>query len=156
MKTARFLATLAGLALAGVVHAANPSFAGTWTFSPENSQNIGMMAAIQQTAKITQTAKEVVVSESSTFQGKTTERKYTLDLAGKQMANEGPMGAKAETVSKWDGANLVTTWTSEGAVAGSRMVRTETRALSPDGKRMIVTTVRGENKPVVMVYEKTQ
>ena len=156
VKKARLFVTLAGLALAGVVHAAEPSFAGSWTFSPENSQNIGMMAAIKQTAKITQTAKELVVSESSVFQGQVTDRKYTLNLTGKKVPNEGPMGAKAETESKWDGGNLVTTWTSEGAVAGSQTVRTETRSLSSDGKRMIVKTVRGENKPVVMVYEKTE
>ncbi|HYL99932.1 MAG TPA: hypothetical protein VEZ90_13340 [Blastocatellia bacterium] len=46
------------------------------------------------------------------------------------------MGKQSETVTKWSGNNLATTWKSEGAIAGTTVVRTETRSLSPDGKHM--------------------
>jgi hypothetical protein len=65
------------------------------------------------------------------------------------------MGGPAETVTKWQGGELVTTWTSESAVAGGpKVVRTETRSLSPDGKTMTVESVRGSNPAPVMVFEK--
>ena len=53
-----------------------------------------------------------------------------------------------------DGSKLVTTWTSDSAVAGKKVVRTETRSISPDGKVMTVESVRGSNPPIVMVFEK--
>lgn len=65
-----------------------------------------------------------------------------------------PMGGPAETVSKWEDGNLVTTWTSDSAISGKKVVRTETRTLSPDGKVLMVESVRGSNPPVVMVFEK--
>jgi hypothetical protein len=65
------------------------------------------------------------------------------------------MAGPSETVSKWDKANLVTIWTSESAVAGGpKVVRTETRSLSPDGKTMTVESVRGSTPAVVMVFDK--
>jgi hypothetical protein len=39
-------------------------------------------------------------------------------------------------------------------VAGTKVSRTETRWLSADGKAMSVQTVRGENKPVIMVFDR--
>jgi len=49
----------------------------------------------------------------------------------------------------------VTIWTSESAVAGGpKVVRTETRSLSSDGKTMTVESVRGSNPALVMVFEK--
>jgi hypothetical protein len=64
------------------------------------------------------------------------------------------MGGPNQTVSKWDGNKLVTTWTGQSAVSGKSVVRTETRSLSPDGKVMTVESVRGSNPPLVMVFEK--
>jgi hypothetical protein len=65
------------------------------------------------------------------------------------------MGGPSETISKWDGGNLVTTWTSESAVAGGpKVVRKETRSLSLDHKTMTVESVRGSNPAIVMVFDK--
>ena len=64
------------------------------------------------------------------------------------------MGEKAETVAKWDGPKLVVTWTTEGAVAGSKVVKTETRTLSADGRTMTVVTERPNKEPMELVYEK--
>ena len=67
------------------------------------------------------------------------------------MILEGP----SETLSKWDGNKLVTTWTSQSAMAGGpKVVRTETRSLSPDGNTMTIESIRGSNLPVVMVFDK--
>jgi hypothetical protein len=156
MTAARALVALVAIALAGVAHAANPSFAGTWTFNPAASQNVGMMAAIKQSIVITEGGNDLVMKETTDFNGQVSNREVRYDLSGKPVTNEGAMGGKATTVSKWDGGKLVTTWTSEGAVAGTTTVRTETRSLSADGKQMSVQTVRGENKPVVMVFEKAK
>jgi hypothetical protein len=60
----------------------------------------------------------------------------------------------AETVATWDGDKLVVSWTSEGAVRGSKVVKTETRALSADGKTMTVVTERPNKEPMELVYEK--
>jgi hypothetical protein len=64
------------------------------------------------------------------------------------------MEATAETITKWDGNKLVTTWTSPGSVAGTKSVRIETRSLSDDGRTMIVESKRGSAPPLVMVYER--
>ena len=113
-----------------------------------------MVAAIQETTTITQTADKLTLDIASTFQDKTTNRQVTYDLTGKPVQNEGAMGDKSETVAKWDGGKLVVTWTSEGAVAGTKNVKTETRSLSADGKTMNVTSQRGTNPPMELVYEK--
>jgi len=68
--------------------------------------------------------------------------------------NEDAMGAKAETVARWVDGKLVVSWTTEGAVAGSKNLRTETRSLAADGASLNVESVRGTNPPIVMVYEK--
>jgi hypothetical protein len=70
--------------------------------------------------------------------------------------NEGGMGGQAETVAKWDGNKLVVTWTTDGAVAGTKNVRTETRALGADGATMTVESLRGASKPMVMVFDKVK
>ena len=64
------------------------------------------------------------------------------------------MGDRSETVSQWVDDALVTTWTSEGAIAGTEVVRTETRSLSEDGGVMTVATARGERPAMVLVYER--
>ena len=64
------------------------------------------------------------------------------------------MGQTNDTVSKWNDGHLVTTWTSNGAIAGTKIVRTETRSLSADGKTMTVESTRGSTAPIVMVFDK--
>jgi hypothetical protein len=94
------------------------------------------------------------ITAHSTFQEKDQESKTHLDLTGSPATNDSPMGGPNETVSKWDGGKLVTTWTGESAVAGKKTVRTETRSLSADAKVLTVESVRGSNPPVVMVFDK--
>ena len=94
------------------------------------------------------------MTSDATFQGDNQQTKTDYDLSGKPATNDSPMAGPSETVSEWDGDKLVTTWTSKGAVAGTKTVRTETRSLSPDGKTMTVGSVRGSNPPVVMVFDR--
>ena len=158
--TGALRATLAAawLACASLVaHAAGvPDFSGTWQINPAKSQNLGMMAAVKQTLTIRQSATEMTLLEASDFQGQKSERTVRYDLKGTPVVNEAAMGGKAETVAKWDGARLVVTWTSEGTVAGTKNVRTETRSLAADGKTMSVESVRATGNPVVMVFDRVQ
>ena len=73
---------------------------------------------------------------------------------GKPVINYAAMGERSETVSTWVNDSLVTTWTSEGAIAGTEVVRTETRSLSEDGDSMMVATARGDRPAMVLVYER--
>ena len=94
-------------------------------------------------------------AQHTTFQGKDDDSKTHYDLTGKPATNDSPMGGPAETVTKWQADKLVTIWTSESAIAGGpKVVRTETRSLSSDGKTMTVESVRGSNPALVMVFEK--
>jgi hypothetical protein len=130
-------------------------FSGAWQFNPEKSKNVGMMSQMKMTQTIEQSDSSLDVTTHGTFQGRVEDSKTHYDLTGKAAANESPMGGPSETISKWDGGTLVTTWTSESAVAGGpKVVRIETRSLSPDGKTMTVESVRGSNPAVVMVLDK--
>jgi hypothetical protein len=131
-----------------------PNFSGTWVLNTDKGENLGMVSAIKETVTIAQTPEKMTLDFSSVFMGKTTLRKVTYDLAGKPIPNEGPMGDKADTVAKWDGNKLVAVWTGESAILGSKTEKTETRVLSPDGKTMSVTSMRGTKPPMIMVYEK--
>ncbi len=132
-----------------------PDFAGSWEFNPGQSKNVGMMAQAKMTTTIQQTNSALNETAQSTFQGSTQEMKTHYDLTGQPAKNDSPMAGPSETVTKWDGSKLVTTWTSQNAVAGgSKVVRTETRSLSPDGSTMTIESVRGSNPPVVMVFDK--
>jgi hypothetical protein len=114
-----------------------------------------MMAALKLTLKIvSQTPAELVIQATSSFQGQENTRELRYDLNGKSVPNEGPMGDHNDTVAAWVGGTLVTTWTREGAVAGTKSVMTETRSLSADGKTMTVESARGDAPPVVMVFDK--
>lgn len=141
---------------AGAALAAPPAnFSGSWQFAPEKSKNVGMMTQMKMIQTIEQSDTALDVTSHTTFQGKDDDSKAHFDLTGKPATNESPMGGPAETVSKWEGGKLVTIWTSESAVAGGpKVVRTETRSLSPDGKTMTVESVRGTNPALVMVFEK--
>ena len=128
---------------------------GSWQFSPEKSKNVGMMSQMKMTQTIEQSDSSLDTATHTTYQGRDEDRKTHYDLTGKAATNESPMGGPSETISKWDGGKLLTTWTSESAVAGGpKVVRKETRSLSPDGKTMTVESVRGSNAAVVMVFDK--
>jgi len=145
------------LAMASAVAIQTPpssNFSGSWVFNPARSRNIGMMAELRDTVTIEQTASQITITDHSTMDGQTSTREVRLDLGGKPTTNAGPMGDQNETVARWQDGKLVVTWTADGAVAGTRVVRTETRSLSADGKTMTVESVRGNNPPIVMVFEK--
>ncbi|HZS71694.1 MAG TPA: hypothetical protein VFA13_07645 [Candidatus Acidoferrum sp.] len=133
---------------------AAPDFSGTWILNTSRSKNIGMMSAMQITLKIEQTGKLLTVHEVSKFNGQEQTRDLRYDLTGKTTPNDGPMGDPNQTVTKWAGETLITTWTQEGAVAGSKIVRTETRWLSDAGKTMTDQYVRGNNPPMLLIFEK--
>jgi hypothetical protein len=133
-----------------------PDFSGVWKLNAAKSSNLGMMAAVQQTVTITQAPAEMKLVEASDFQGQKSGRTLRYDLKGAPVTNEGGMGGQAETVAKWDGGRLVVTWTTEGAVAGTRSVRTETRSLGADGATMTVESLRGSGKPMVMVFDRVK
>jgi hypothetical protein len=146
------LLVVAGLAPAFA--ADPPSFSGTWVLNTDKGENLGMVSAVKETVTIAQTPQKVTLDFSTVFMGKTSLRKVTYDLAGKPVANEGPMGDKADTVARWAGGKLVVVWTGESAILGTKTEKTETRQLSADGKTMSVTSARGTKPPMVMVYEK--
>ena len=153
MKTQFLVSTICFVTLA-VLAGEQSDFSGTWEFSPEKSKNIGMMAQMKMSVTLQQSDSALDITVHSTYQGKDQESKTHLDLTGSPAANESPMGGPNQTVSKWDGSRLVTTWTGQSAVSGKNVVRTETRSLSPDGKVMTVESVRGSNPSLVMVFEK--
>jgi hypothetical protein len=152
-----FALVLASVAIgltASVAAQSPPVFTGTWVLNTAKSQNLGMMSALQDTLTISQTPARLAITDASSFQGQTNTRELQYDLTGKPTTNDGPMGDKNETVATWRAGTLVSTWTSQGAVAGTKVVRTETRSLSADGKTMTLQTVRGNNPPVIMVFDR--
>ena len=145
----------AGLMLSLSSLAAGPTdFSGTWELNTDKGQNLGMVKAVDETDVVTQSAEKLVIDITSKFMLKTSKRQVSYDLSGKPVPNEGAMGDKAQTVAKWADGKLVVTWTSEGAVAGSSTVKTETRWLSADGKEMSVETARANKPAMVLVYDK--
>jgi len=156
MKVKLLIAVLC-LTTMSAFEAKHSDFSGPWQFNTEKSKNIGMMAQMKMVETVEQSDSSLDVTTHTTFQGREEDSKTHLDLTGKPATNESPMGGPSETVSKWDGGKLVTTWTSESAVAGGpKVVRIETRSLSADGKTMTVESVRGSNPAIVMVFEKKQ
>jgi hypothetical protein len=152
MKKITVLAALA-LALAAPIFA-QQDFSGKWELNASKSQNIGMMAEMKLLATLKQTQQELIIGNASTFNGREQTNEVRLDLTGKPVPNKNPMEATAETVTKWDGNKLVTTWTSPGSVAGSTSVRTETRYLSADGRTMTVESSRGKGPAMVMTFDR--
>ena len=106
-----FLCVTAVLAIA----AERPNFSGSWQFNPEKSKNVGMMSQMKMVQAIEQSEAALVVTTHATLQGKDDDSRTQYDLTGKPATNESPMGGPAETVTKWQGGKLVTTWTSESA-----------------------------------------
>lgn len=133
-----------------------PDFSGTWKLDPARGENLGMMSALQQTVVITQSRSAIMLKEATDFQGQKSAREVRYDLSGTPVKNPGSMGGDAETSAKWADGKLVVTWTTEGAVAGTKSERTETRSLSADGRTMTVESIRRGGKAVVMVYGKTE
>ena len=142
------------LALAEVATPAKAQFSGSWTFDAARSENVGMMSAMQWTVAIRQAADRLILKDDTVFGGQHQTRDVTYDLTGREVQNPGPMGESCVTQTKWEGGALVTTWTSDGAVAGSKVVKIETRSLSADGRTMRVESRRGLSSPLVMVFEK--
>lgn len=131
------------------------NLSGSWEFKPEKSKNVGMMAQLKLTETIVQSDSALDITGHVLNQGQENETKTHYDLNGKTVSNPSPMAGPSETVSRWEGGKLITTWTSESAVAGGpKVVRTETRSVSPDGKTMTVESVRGSNAPVVIVFDR--
>ena len=154
MKT--FL-TLILITVAPVALAEAPTdFSGTWELNTDKGENLGMMKAVKETIVATQSDEQIVFAMTDVFGGMTTERTVTYDLNGKTMQNKAAMGADSETVTSWDGAKLVTLWTSEGAILGTKKQRTETRWLSPDGDELFVSMVRGDNPAIVFVFDRVE
>src|SRR5438270_6544906 len=137
MKLTLLISAIAVLAQTSLA-AERPDFSGTWEFKPERSKNIGMMAQMKMSLIAQQTDLALDITTRSTFQGKDEEGKTHLDLSGASVTNESPMGGPNETVTKWDGSKLVTTWTGQSAMAGGTVIRTETRFLSENSKIMKV------------------
>lgn len=131
-------------------------FSGTWVLNTDRGENLGMMKAVNETIVASQTAEQIVFDMTDKFAGITTTRQLTYDLNGKPMENTAAMGDPSTTVSRWEGEKLVTIWTAEGSIAGTEVVRTETRWLSEGGKVLSVSMVRGDNPPMVFVYEKAE
>jgi len=129
-------------------------FSGTWVLNPARSQNLGPMAAMEDTATIVQTADKLTITDRVRMRGQDSTREQQFDLTGKPATNAGPMGDQNDTVATWMDGKLVVTWTAEGAIAGTKVVRTETRSLSSDGKTLTVVSVRGSLAPIVMVYDR--
>jgi hypothetical protein len=158
MKAGKILGSWLALALITVAaQAADPvDFSGTWILNTDKGQNLGMVSAIQETLVVTQTDTNLDQAFTDVFNGNTTTRSVSYDLAGGAVTNYAAMGEQSETVSTWDGVRLVTTWTSEGAIAGTTVVKTETRWLSDDGKSMSVESSRGDRPSMIMVYDRQE
>jgi hypothetical protein len=150
------LASILLLMFAAPLAWAAPDFSGTWVLNTQKGENLGMVAAIQETLTIEQTQQRLTVSHVAVFQGQASERQVNYDLTGGAAENFAAMGEKSETISAWDGDSIVTTWTSEGAIAGTSVVKTETRSLSADGSAMTVSTARADRPAMVLVYERKQ
>jgi hypothetical protein len=131
-------------------------FNGKWVLNTDRGENLGMMKAVKETIVATHTEDQIVFNMTDVFAGMTTTRTVTYDLNGAPMQNKAAMGAESETVTRWDDAKLVTTWTAEGAIAGTTTERTETRWLSDDGKTLTVSMSRADNPPIIFVYEKAE
>ena len=152
----RLTAIAVGLLAAAAWAGAAPDFSGTWEMNPDKGENLGMAAAVKQTLVITQTEEGLRQDFTNVFGGNTTERQVNYDLSGAAVTNYAAMGDESETVASWDGNKLVAIWTSEGAIPGTEVVRTETRWLSDDGNTMSVSTERANRPTMVMVYDRQQ
>lgn len=155
MMRSKLLVLLISAAATGLVAAAShPDFSGTWALDSAKSRNIGMMAQTNMRATVVQSDASLDVTTRTSMQGRDDDSRTHYDLTGRAVTNASPMGGPSQTVSKWEGERLVTTWTSENAVAsGPKIVRTETRTLSADGRTMTVESARAGSS-IVMVFDR--
>jgi hypothetical protein len=154
-KTASLLVVGVFFALVLTAAAGNtPDFSGKWSFNAAKSKNVGMMAGAEYNSTIKQSDKLLTVQDDTVFSGQKQSHETRYDLSGATVLNDSPMGEKAETTSKWEGNKLVTSWTTDGAVAGTRVVRTETRYLSEDGKTLFLESARAGKEPMVIVFDR--
>jgi hypothetical protein len=152
MKASRVVFGLLLFCFIGSVQAA-ADFSGNWVLNTKKGENLGMVAALEQTLVMTQTDAQLTLDYTNVFQGSASDRKVTLDLSGAAADNPAAMGDPSKTESAWDGDDLVTTWTTEGAIPGTSVTRTETIALGADGT-MTISTVRANKPTMILVYEK--
>lgn len=129
------------LAPAAVAADPPPDFSGTWTLDAARSENPGVMSALRRVVVITQSPTALLLKEQADFQDQKSARQVHCDLTGAPTKNPASMGGTAESSAKWTDGKLVVTWTTGGAVAGTKSVR-GTRAAA--------------GRAVVMVYGKTE
>ncbi len=153
MKFRSVVVALLLVCLVGSVQAA-ADFSGTWVLNTKKGENLGMMAALEETIVVVQTAEQLTIDYTDVFQGNTTTRQVKLDLTGAAVDNFAAMGDPSKTESKWDGAKLVTTWTTASAIPGSEIIRSVTHTLSADGTELTVSSERANRPTIIMVYEK--
>lgn len=149
-----FVAALILLTSFGVAAATPPDFSGSWVLNASNSKNLGMMSAMDYASDIKQTGDALTVKDTTQMMGQTQTQESHFALNGTSMPNVSYMGDQAHTTTHWDGAKLVTMWTSPGAVAGTNSIRTETRYLSEDGKTMTVESTNGSKAPIVFTFDR--
>lgn len=130
------------------------NFSGTWTFTPGQSKNVGMMAQGTIQSVITQSKIQLVVDDNSVFNGHKDTQHTVYDLTGKPATNTSMMAGQATTRSHWEGSKLITEWESAGAIAGTITKRTEKRYLSADGNTMFVESARASKDTILMVFSK--
>lgn len=131
-------------------------FRGTWILNTDRGENLGMMKAVKETIVAAQTEDQITFDMTDVFAGMTTTRTVVYDVNGATMPNKAAMGAESETVTKWDGDKLVTIWTAEGAISGTKTERTEIRWLSDGGKTLSVSMSRADNPAILFVFEKAE
>lgn len=153
MKKFVFAVPALVLAAAAAVAAA-PDFSGTWVLNASRSRNLGMMSSMDDEASIRQSGNTLTEKDTTRMMGQVQSRETHYALDGAPTSNVTFMGDPAKTVTRWDGARLVTTWTSPGAIAGTTTKRTETRFLSPDGKTMTIESTNGSKPPIVFIFER--
>ena len=134
----------------GSVQAA-ADLSGTWVLNTKKGENLGMVAAVDQTLVVSQSDTQLILDYTNVFMG-THKRLVTLDLSGAEVENHAAMGDPSMTESAWDGDNLVTTWVTERAL-GDPAKRIETIELAADGT-MIISTERDNKPTMILVYEK--
>ena len=156
MMRQRALVTLTIYAAAAVMAFAGQAadFSGAWVFNPDKSSHIGPMSQMELTTVIQQSKDELVQKVDATMMGQHVVQELHFDLNGKPMVNDDPMSQRSNTVTHWEGAELITKWSTPGAVAGTTNSSTETRYLSKDGRVMYVRTTRRGAPDVVMAYDK--
>ena len=152
MKARSILIGLVMICLAACAQA-EADFSGTWVLNAKKGENLGMVAALQQTLVMTRMDEKLTLDYTNVFQGDATSRQVVLDLTGTAVENPAAMGDPSKTKSVWNGDDLVTTWSTEGAIPGTAVTRIETIALHDDGT-MSISTERANKPTMVLVYEK--